>query len=329
MQSFNLDIIVTRGGFTESHHAVHAALARADGTLVGAARDAALVTFWRSCAKPFQVMPLVESGGFDQVGWGDDELTIGCASHGGEPEHVALVERMLRGIGLEEGDLACGPAEPLSARGARVVREAGTRPSRLHNNCSGKHTAMLAAAQVLGVATEGYQQQDHAVQRACTDAVSTWTGVPVASLIQAVDGCGVVCYGLPLQQMARSYARFAHAARAGDEVPSRILHAVRTRPMLLGGTDRFDTILLEETQGRVFAKVGAEGVHTVALLDDGVGFAIKVEDGTPRAQYAAVLRFLQLLGALPDPAPARLAEFLAHPVRNTRGEVVGEVRPAA
>lgn len=329
MKSFNLDIVVTRGGVTESHHAVHAALVRANGTLAGTARDAGLVTFWRSCAKPFQVMPLVESGGFDQVGWGDDELTIACASHGGEPEHVTLVERMLRGMGLEEGDLACGPAEPLAARGARIVRDAGVRPSRLHNNCSGKHTAMLAAAKVLGVATKGYEKRDHDVQRACTGAVAVWTGVPAGSLIQAVDGCGVVCYGLPLQQMARSYARFARAACAGNEVPSRIVHAVRTRPQLLGGTDRFDTILLEETDGRVFAKVGAEGVHTVAVLDDGLGFAVKVEDGTPRAQYAAVLRLLQLVGAIPDPAPDRLAEFLVRPVRNTRGEVVGEVRPAA
>ena len=329
MQSYNLDVVVTRGGATESHHAVHAAIVRHDGTLIGSARDADLVTYWRSCAKPFQVMPLLEGGGFDRVGWGDDALALACASHGGEPEHVALAEAMLRDIGLEEGDLACGPHEPLSARGAKVVRESGGRCTRLHNNCSGKHAAMLAAAQTHGVPTEGYERAEHKVQQACTAAVSAWTGVPADSLQIAVDGCGVVVYGLPLAQMARAYAKFAHGAAEGHEVPARIVGAIRANPFLLGGTDRFDTHILEATRGRVFAKVGAEGVHTVALLDRGIGFAIKVEDGAQRAQHTAVIRLLQRLGALSDVVPEMLAEYLVRPLRNTRGELVGDVRPAA
>ena len=127
-----------------SRHRVHAAVVGAEDCLVGAARDPGTVTFWRSCAKPFQVMPLLESGGFDELPWSADELALACASHGGEPEHVRVAESMLQEIGREEGDLVCGPHEPLTARGARIVRENGIRLSRLHNNCSGKHAAMLA-----------------------------------------------------------------------------------------------------------------------------------------------------------------------------------------
>ena len=329
MRSLNLDVVATRGGVMESHHAVHTVVVRHDGTVLASARDPRLSTFWRSCAKPFQVMPLLEGGGFDQVGWDDDELALACASHGGEPEHVSLAQSMLHDIGLEEGDLACGPHEPLSARGARIVRDAGGRCTRLHNNCSGKHAAMLAAARMHGAPTAGYERAGHAVQEACTAAVSVWTGIPAASLTLAVDGCGVVVHALPLEQMARSYARLAHAAAAGHEVPSRIVRAVRAHPFLLGGTDRFDTQVLESTGGRVLAKVGAEGVHTVALLDAGIGFALKVEDGALRAQHTAVVRLLQLLGAVGDPVPEPLAEYLVRPLRNTRGEVVGDVRPAA
>ena len=329
MQSHNLDVVVTRGGATESHHAVHAAIVRHDGTLIGGARDPGYVTYWRSCAKPFQVMPLLEGGGFDQIGWGEEELALACASHGGEPEHVALAHGMLRDIGLEEGDLACGPHEPLSARGAKIVREAGGRCTRLHNNCSGKHAAMLAAAQMHGAPPQGYERAEHAVQQACTAAVSVWTGIPADSLQLAVDGCGVVVYGLPLEHMARAYARFAHAAAQGHDVPSRIVRALRAHPFLFGGTDRFDTQVLDATQGRVLAKIGAEGVHTVALLDEGIGFAIKVEDGAQRAQHTAVIRLLQQLGALGDVLPESLAEYLVKPLRNTRGELVGDVRPAA
>jgi L-asparaginase II len=325
---YNLDVVATRGGSVESRHRVHAAVVDVSGALVGLAGDPSLVTWWRSCAKPFQVMPFLESGGFDELAWREPELALACASHGGEPEHVALAENMLRDLGLEEGDLACGPHEPLSARGARMVREHGERPTRLHNNCSGKHSAMLAAAHAQGWPSAGYEKAEHPVQVACTASVSLWTGVPVAGLQYAVDGCGVVVYGLPLDRMAHAYARLGHAATKGQELPSRILAAVREHPHLLGGTDRFDTVLLEETDGRAFAKVGAEGVHTVTIPEAGLGFAIKVEDGAQRAQYVAVLRLLQRLGELPDVLPPRLDDFLVRPIRNTRNEVVGEVRPA-
>jgi L-asparaginase II len=329
MQTIDLDITVTRGSDVESRHRVHAAVVGADDRLVATARDAELVSFWRSCAKPFQAMPLVESGGVDQLSWGADEIALACASHGGEPEHVAVVERMLRDIGLEEGDLACGPQEPLAPRGARLVREAGVRLTRLHNNCSGKHAAMLALAQTQGWSLHGYERAEHPVQRAALASVARWTGLEPRTVRLATDGCAVVVFGLPLVAMARAYARLARAAVAGDDVPARIVDAIRARPFLFGGTDRFDTLLLEETGGRILAKVGAEGVHSVAVLDAGVGLALKVEDGATRAQYTAVLQLLRVLGYLPDLLPARLADFLHKPVRNSRGEVVGVVGPAA
>src|SRR5205085_7004717 len=114
----------------------HAAIVGPDDRLMMAARDSATVSSWRSCAKPFQVMSLLESGGFDALHWGDDQLALACASHGGEPEHVEIVKEMLDDIGLEEGDLACGPHDPLSSRGMKLLRESGARLTRLHNNCS-------------------------------------------------------------------------------------------------------------------------------------------------------------------------------------------------
>ena len=325
MPDIDLDVVVTRGSGTESRHRVHAAVVDASGHLAANARDPLTVTMWRSCAKPFQVIPLLASGGFDEFGWGDDELALACASHGGEPEHVAIAESMLRDLGLEEGDLACGPHEPLSSRGARIMRESGARPTRLHNNCSGKHAAMLARAHFAGWPLASYERHDHPVQAGALEEVARWTEVAPDTILRAVDGCGVTVFGLPLYAMARAYARLADAAQRGDEIPARIATAIATRPFLFGGTDRFDSLVVEETKGRVIPKVGAEGIHSVAVLDPRLGFAVKVEDGAPRAQYPAVLRLLQHLGALPDRLPTRLAEYAHTRVRNTRGEVVGEV----
>ncbi len=327
MTDLSLDIVVTRGTMVESLHRVHAAVVSASGELIASARDQGLVTHWRSCAKPFQVMSLLEQGGFDAVGWGDDQLALACGSHGGEPEHVALAAGMLASIGMEEGDLACGAHDPLSARGQRVLRESGGHPTRLHNNCSGKHAAMLAKAHTAGWPTVGYERLDHPVQQESLQHVAQWAGVDPSTIGCAVDGCGVIVFALPLQAMALAYARLADGARRSHEVPSRIVHAMQTRPFLVGGSDRFDSAVIEATQGRVITKVGAEGVHSIALIEEGIGMAIKVECGAQRAQYPAVIAILQQYGALPLDLPPTLAEFARRTLRNTRGEVVGEVRP--
>ncbi len=327
--NLNLDVEVTRADVTESRHAVHAAVVGAHAHTIAHARDASIVTMWRSCAKLFQVMPFIASGGFDQLGWGTEQLALACASHGGEPEHVALAARMLDSIGLEEGDLACGPHEPLSTRGVKMARDAGQPWTRLHNNCSGKHAAMLARAFTAGWPTGGYERADHAVQNACLAEVASWTGVGRDDMPLGVDGCGVVVMALPLERMARAYARWAQAVAAGDEIPARTAAAIRAHPHLLGGTDRFDTVLIEETQGRIISKVGAEGVHCAAIPEMGIGVAIKVEDGAIRAQHIAMLRALQEIGALSGDLSPRLADWLTRPVRNTRGAVVGAVRSTA
>jgi L-asparaginase II len=327
INTYDLDVVVTRGDMVESYHHVSAAVV-CDDRLIGRARDSQMVTYWRSSAKPFQTLPFVASGQLDSLRWGQDEIAIACASHGGEPEHVALVERMLQDIDLEEGDLACGVQDPLSQRGARMLWESGERATRLHNNCSGKHAAMLAHARESGWPTRGYERVEHPIQQAILATVEQWTDVPRSNLTLGVDGCGVVVFALPLEAMAMAYARLSRAAATVDEADTgagRIAAAMLSNPFLIGGTDRFDTVLMEESRGSILCKVGAEGVHCAALLGSGIGIALKVEDGTPRAQYPALLALLQQLGALPSELPPRLAEIARKQIHNTRHEVVGEV----
>src|SRR4051812_11894610 len=188
MDQLSLDVLVTRGAIVESRHRVHAAVVDGTGRLIATSHDSELQSHWRSCAKPFQVMPLLASGGFDRIGWGDDQLALACASHGGEPEHVAIAEGMLASIGMEQGDLACGPHEPLAQRGQKFLRDSGSRPTRLHNNCSGKHAAMLAHAHVSEWPAVGYERQEHAVQQDCLREVARWSRMEESRIGQAVDG---------------------------------------------------------------------------------------------------------------------------------------------
>src|SRR5215210_2705461 len=244
MRSHELDVVVTRGNAVESYHRIHAAVVADSDMLLAEAGDPRMLTYWRSAAKPFQVMPFLASGGFDDLRWADEELAIACGSHGGEPEHIALIEKMLGAVGLEEGDLACGPHEPLSARGAKILREAGLRATRVHNNCSGKHTAMLAFANSSGWPIAGYEQIDHPVQQAILNHVALWADMRPSQIELAVDGCGAVVFGLPLDRMARAYARLACASRRGEEIAHRVVNAMTSNPFLVGGTERFDSVLM-------------------------------------------------------------------------------------
>ncbi len=297
--------------------------------MLGTAGDPSFLTVWRSCAKPFQLFAFVESGGFDACGWGSEELALACASHGGEPEHVALASRMLESIGLEEGDLACGAHEPLSRRGVRLMHQAGLSPSRLHNNCSGKHAGMLAFARGQSWSTLGYERLGHEVQDRALAQIAKWSGSPRDDMELMVDGCGVVAVALPLGALASAFARLGAAAARGEEVPVRIFASIAEHPFLFGGTDRFDTVLIEETRGRLISKVGAEGVHAVSIPAEGIAVAIKVEDGATRAQHPALLKLLQLLGVLPEELSPRLSAFARTPIMNTRHELVGEVHAAS
>jgi L-asparaginase II len=162
------------------------------------------------------------------------------------------------------------------------------------------------------------------VQQAMLNQVALWTDVRPSEIDVAVDGCGAAVFRLPLDKMARAYARLGAAASRGEEIPARIVNAMTRNPFLVGGTDRFDSVLMEESEGRILSKVGAEGVHSAVILDSMIGVAIKVEDGSPRAQYPAMIRVLQELDALPEQLPPRLAEILHRPIRNSRGDIVGE-----
>lgn len=316
-----------RGGIPESRHRVSVAVADRDGRLIARAGDPEYRTFMRSAAKPFQALPVIEDGAADRFGMSQAEVALACASHSSEPRQVELVRDFLRRIGCAEGDLACGGHRPLSldlALPGEGPAALATRvpPTPIASNCSGKHTAMLALARHHGWPTAGYERPDHQVQQRCRESVARWTGLEPAAIGEATDGCGVVSFAVPLQAMATAYARLAGSA---EPAVRRVVTAMTTHPELVGGAGRPCTALMRTYPGNLLAKVGAEGVYGAALLDRGLGIAVKVEDGHT---WAAVVALIVVLGALDlEPAPAvALAAFASPPLLNTRGATAGHLR---
>lgn len=319
----------TRGGIPESVHRVSVAVVDGQGRLVAESGEPALVAFWRSAAKPFQALPMVADGVADRVGFTDRELALACASHSSEPAHLEVVDGMLRKVGIGEDALACGPHPPLSpAVGEHVLRHGITMTPRW-SNCSGKHTAMVAMARAHDWPVAGYERAGHPLQRRVLAEVARWTGVPAERIVQGVDGCTVVSFGLPLAAMALAYARFGTSREAAA---TRLRAAMTGHPDMIGGRHRTCTDLGQAARGAVIAKLGADGVYCAALPGPGLGLALKVEDGDMLSLGPALLGVLRALAArMPlgfDPAglgPAvdRHAEI---PIHNTRGAVTGALR---
>jgi L-asparaginase II len=303
-----------RGTVLESRHTVHIAVVDGGGRLVAQAGDAEYRTFWRSAAKPFQAMPLVEDGVVERFGLTRQDLALACASHSSEPGQVALVREFLQRAQCSERDLMCGPHRPLSDAVAKDYDTRGVRLTAVYSNCSGKHTGMLALAKHHGWPTEFYARVEHPVQQRCLKAVSECTDVPVKEIGVAVDGCGVACFALPLRNMALAYARLRNPQSA-------ILEAMLHHPELVAGEGRPCTELMRAHPGRVVAKVGAEGVYSALLIREGLGVTLKVEDGHSLASALAIAAVLAELGLKPQPA-----SLLKKPITNSRGETVGEMR---
>jgi L-asparaginase II len=300
-----------RGSVLESRHTVHVAVIDESARLVAHAGDPEYRTFWRSAAKPFQALPLVEDGAAERFGLTRQDLALACASHSSEPAQVALVREFLQRVQCSERDLMCGPHRPLSDAVAKDYETRGVRLTAIYSNCSGKHTGMLALAKHHGWPTEFYARGEHPVQQRCLKSVSEYTDVPANEIGVAVDGCGVSCFALPLRNMALAYTR----------IPGAILEAMVLHPELVAGEGRPCTEMMRAHPGRVVAKVGAEGVYSAALIRESLGVTLKVEDGHSVAASLAIAAVLVELGLKPQPT-----WLLTKPITNSRGETVGEMR---
>jgi L-asparaginase II len=280
---------VVRGGVVEARHRVHA-VAVSGGKVVASAGDPELATLFRSSAKPIQALPVVRM----RPDLGDAEIAIACASHLHRPDQLEPVRSLLVAAGATEDDLECG-----------------AEPTRLEHNCSGKHAGMLLLCRLNGWPTDGYRLAAHPCQQAMLGEVAAAAEVAPESMRTAIDGCGVVTFGLTLERMAHAFSRI-EALDAG----SRVAEAMRSRPELVRGYGAPDTELMRLGGGWI-AKGGAEGLLCAART--GLGIALKVEDGAQRPLGPALAAFLAELGL-------EAGSLANAPVVNSRGEVVGQLR---
>jgi L-asparaginase II len=308
---------LTRGATVESVHRGSVAVADSAGKIVFALGDLETPVYPRSSLKPIQALPLIESGAADAFGLSDEEIALACASHSGEPMHTTRVAAWLARIGCGESDLACGAHPSRYEPVAEDMIRRGQKPTRIFNNCSGKHTGFLTVARHWDIATRGYELHDHPVQRAIAKALRELTGIE-SEFPWGVDGCAAPNFAVPLGAQARAFALMAGAR--GE----RITRAMMAHPELVSGTGRTCAILMHSANGRAAVKTGAEGFFAGLIPELGLGIAIKIDDGAGRAANAVMAAMMEKFGVLGSDEAAR--EVLNGPILNTVDAVVGERR---
>ncbi len=332
---------VTRGPVVESIHFGAIVISDATGRVVAAVGNPQTVTFLRSSAKPFQILPFVEQGGLEHFGLTDRELALMCASHHGTDEHVRVLRALQAKIGISEADLLCGIHPPEDKATARRMIANNEANSPLRHNCSGKHSGMLAFCKLRGWPTQDYIYPLHPLQQTLFQTFCELCGIPLSELKLGTDGCSAPVFAVPMQAAARAFALLADPSALPEPRAvslRRIFNAVTANPDMIAAPGALDTELMLACAGKVLIKSGAEGYLAMALLpgacaagSPAYGITIKVSDGDlfeERARATIAVEVLRQLGALPGAAQVPLlSAFDRRPQYNWRHMEVGEIRP--
>jgi L-asparaginase II len=340
---------VTRGNIVESIHYGSIAVVDSNGKLISSYGDPKAVAFLRSSAKPFQALPFVEHGGVEYFGFTPRELSISCASHEGSDLHVQTVEGIQKKIGVEESALQCGVHMPGDAEAFKSLIINHRQPTQNQNNCSGKHTAMLAHARMRGFPLENYLDINHPIQQEILVSFAEMCQIPIKEVELGTDGCSAPNFAVPLYHAALAMARLCDPRELSSERASacrKITSAMTTHPEMVSAYGEFDEQLMKAGEGKIVCKRGAEGYQIIGLLpgvltpdSPGVGIALKVSDGDAsrtsldlvhitRVRPAVTLEILRQLGALSSKQEQVLASFgPVLPIKNHRGIITGQSRP--
>tara|TARA_A100001037_G_scaffold238608_1_gene218059 strand:- start:3840 stop:4820 length:981 start_codon:yes stop_codon:yes gene_type:complete len=314
---------VTRGALTESFHVVFAVAVDETGQTVYSTGDPNYLTCIRSALKPFQAAAAVKTGAVDEANFSDKEIALMCASHTGEEIHVNTAQSMLGKIGLTLDDFECGIHPPSDTASHHKLIKDGKKANASHNNCSGKHAGMLALAKYLGHGIKGYIQKNHPVQQTIFKLIESLTGLQ--NIPTEIDGCSAPTPFMTLENIAKLFQNLA--AETTPEL-SRVYQAMCTNPILVSGTNCFDTLFIDALAGRGITKIGGESIRGIALKkSDGgsIGLAIKVLDGNFRALSVATMKLLEHLNLLTDLEFKKLDKFSSKILKNHKELEIGRI----
>lgn len=325
-----LIVEVLRGPVVESIHQVMVVVVNEVGSVNTWWGNPQFLTVPRSAIKMLQALPLLESGAAEKYGLDDKLIALACSSHMGQKEHTAALKEWMEKVHSPESAFVCAPHLPFDEQSAHEMIRRGLKPTAVCNNCAGKHLGIISTCLHLGESPAGYDKYEHGAQKRLRKVLTEVMKVDHAKAAYGIDGCGIPSYAVPLQSIAVGMSALINPKETSARklAAERILHAVKTQPFYVSGSDTFTTAVIEKTQGRSIVKVGAEGVYAGVLPEKKLAFAVKCADGAKRAAEVATAAVLLQLGGMTEAEFKSLSKYTMPSITNWKGDVVGQVRIA-
>ncbi len=321
-----------RGNAIENRFRGAVAVVDSSGRRLASLGDVHLPVFPRSSIKFIQAIPFAESGAIKAFNLDARHLALACASHNGEPIHIGLARHWLEQIGLDQEQLECGATLP-SHEGARCELLAeGRGPQRIQHPCSGKHLGMLSILRHRGESVKDYRLYTHPAQQRWIELLGRMAGSRPMELPWGYDGCAIPSIAFPLHRIALAMARFGDGTGLSEKeaaAAAQVRAAIAEHPYLIAGRERLCTDLAQRKAPRVLAKVGADGVYTACLPEEGIGVALKIDSGNTRAANVALGAVLLALGVLDDSDLHALGEYVSPSLANSRGDIIGRLESSS
>jgi len=319
-----------RGNLVENIYRGDISIVDRKGEVIFSVGDNKKITYWRSAAKPIQVMLVIYSGAADKYKLTAKEVAVMTSSHSGEEEHIKLIYSILGKIGLDEKALLCGVYPPVHKSTAKYLHKNKIKINPIYNPCSGKHAAQLTLCQYYGWSVNDYYKLEHPVQQMILKVVSKITEYPKEKIYLGIDCCGVPVFGLPIKNMSYAYARMVNWKNLFPEyqqAAKRIVMSMIRNPKIVGGTGRFDTDLMQISEGKLLVKSGADGVFCIGVHNNnnnkGIGITIKMESGNMKFLPMVAIQILSQLKILSKEKLIQLEKHCPSWVKNYRNEKVG------
>ena len=302
-----LEATLIRGSSIESIHKIHAVISDKKGRVLMCAGNPGYKSFIRSALKPFQAIPFVSSGAASKINNASKSIALACGSHSGSKLHAREAFKILWEYDIDINNLKCPKL----------------KISPLEHNCSGKHAAFLATCKKMNWPLENYLKGNHPLQIEIFRIISELLEIPISEVKPERDDCGAPTLFLKLIEMSKLYSLLSSSDNAELEQISR---AITTNPIMISDKNKFDTELIKASHGQVISKGGAEGIQCLCKVNEGIGLALKVEDGSKRAKHAVSLHLLKQLEWISDLRIQDIKEKVLNFSEGVRIEVKGQLK---
>ena len=296
-----IKVNVRRGDQIESVHEIKVAVLDSKEKTIFSTKNNKDITYPRSAIKIFQSIPLILSGAAEFYNLTDKQIAISSSSHFGEPSHIKILKDWLKKTNIKEQYLKCGIHNPLNLNSSNNLLLSRKKPSPIYNNCSGKHLGMLTTSKYKKYSIKNYTNFNHPIQKSILRILEEFNECKVPQKSKAIDGCSAPQYAFPLMNLALSMMKISIFDKLRFDFSysiNKLLHCISNYPFYIGGTGRFDSELIHITKGRIFCKIGAEGVLMFADMKNKFGGILKVMDGNQRAIPSATINLLKKIGSL-------------------------------